>query len=77
MGAGQRILFVSDDGTNDVDMFDLPAMTLVGTLTGFSEPQGMCTDKSHNVWITNTGTEQILSVLGYWYAAQDAERSQR
>lgn len=60
MGVGQRILFVSDDSTNDVLMFALPAMTLTGTLTGFSEPQGMCTDQNHNVWITNTGTLQIL-----------------
>ena len=59
IGVGQRILFVSDDGTNDVYMFTLPAMTLTGTLTGFSEPQGMCIDKSRNVWITNTGTLQI------------------
>lgn len=60
MGVGQRILFVSDDGTNDVLMFALPAMTLTGTITGFDEPQGMCIDKKRNVWITNTGTLQIL-----------------
>jgi hypothetical protein len=60
LGAGQRILFVSDDDTNDVYMFTLPSVTLAGTLTGFSEPQGMCTDKSQNVWITNTGTFQIF-----------------
>ena len=55
-----RILFIADDGTDDVYMFSMPAMVLMGTLTGFSEPQGMCNDKSGNIWITNTGTLQIL-----------------
>jgi hypothetical protein len=55
-----RLLFVADDGTDDVYMFSMPAMALMGTLTGFSEPQGMCNDKSGNIWITNTGTLQIL-----------------
>jgi hypothetical protein len=55
-----RLLFVADDGTNDVYIFTMPAMALKGTLTGLSEPQGMCSDKSGNIWITNTGTQQIL-----------------
>jgi hypothetical protein len=54
-----RLLFVSDDGTDDVYMFSMPTMALKGTLTGFSEPQGMCSDGKGNIWITNTGTLQI------------------
>jgi len=57
-----RILFVSDDGTNDINMYSMPGMVLRGTLTGFSEPQGMCTDASGNIWITNTGTESVIQV---------------
>jgi hypothetical protein len=41
-------------------IFSLPAMALMGTLTGFDEPQGMCSDKAGNIWITNTGTLQIF-----------------
>jgi hypothetical protein len=55
-----RLLFVSDDGTNDVLIFTMPAMALKGTLTGFSEPQGMCSDASGNIWITNTSTSQVF-----------------
>ncbi len=55
-----RLLFVSDDDTDDVYIFTMPAMQLKGTLTGFAEPQGMCTDKSGNIWITNTETSQVL-----------------
>ncbi|MGA8795928.1 MAG: hypothetical protein WB526_02525 [Candidatus Cybelea sp.] len=54
-----RLLFIADDDTDDVYIFSLPAMALMGTLTGFSEPQGLCSDKAGNIWITNTGTHQI------------------
>jgi hypothetical protein len=55
-----RLLFVSDDDLNDVLIFTMPAMQLKGTITGFSEPQGMCSDKQGNVWVANTGTQQGL-----------------
>ena len=58
-----RLLFISDDSTYDVYIFTMPAMALKGTITGFSEPQGMCTDKSGNIWVTNTGTLQIIQLL--------------
>jgi len=57
-----RILFVSDSGTEDVYMYSLPAMKLKGTLTGFSEPQGMCSDTKGNVFVDNTGTTQVLEI---------------
>jgi len=55
-----RLLFISDDSTQDVYIFTMPAMQLKGTLTGFNAPQGMCTDKQGNIWIVNTGTAQGL-----------------
>lgn len=55
-----RLLFVADDDTDDVYIFTMPAMALKGTITGFDEPQGMCTDASGNIWITNTETFQIF-----------------
>ena len=54
------VLFVSDDSTNDVYIYKLPTLKLIGTLTGFSEPEGECYDTKGNVWITNTGTQQIF-----------------
>ncbi len=56
----RRLLFISDDSTQDVYIFTIPAMVLKGTLTGFNGPQGMCTDKHGNIWIVNTGTAQGL-----------------
>ncbi|MGA9945901.1 MAG: hypothetical protein WBP75_12780 [Candidatus Cybelea sp.] len=55
-----RVLFVSDDSSGDVYIFTMPAMQLKGTLTGFSGPQGMCSDKQGNIWVVNTGTDQGL-----------------
>ncbi len=55
-----RLLFESDDGTNDVYIFGLPNLKLYGTLTGFDQPQGLCSDAKGNVYITNTGTSQVF-----------------
>jgi hypothetical protein len=57
-----RLLYVSDDGTNDIDIFTMPGLALKGQLTGFSEPQGMCSDASGNIWVANTGTNQLLQL---------------
>ena len=55
-----RLLFISDDSSEDVYIFTMPAMQLKGTLTGFNGPQGMCSDKQGNIWVVNTGTAQGL-----------------
>lgn len=57
---GARELFVSDFGSSDVYIFGIPSMTLEATLTGFDGPQGLCSDDSGDVWITNTYTYQIF-----------------
>lgn len=55
-----RLLFISDYGAGDVSIFTLPDLTLKGTLTGFSFPEGECSDASGNIWIANTGASQML-----------------
>ncbi len=55
-----RLLFLSDSGTNDVDIYTMPGLALKGTLTGWNEPQGECSDKNGNVWVTNTNSTQIV-----------------
>jgi hypothetical protein len=56
----QQLLYVSDPGSNDVYMYAYPSLKLAGTLTGFSEPQGECTDSKANVWIANTAKHEIV-----------------
>jgi hypothetical protein len=55
----RRLLFISDIDTNDVYIFTMPAMKLQGTLTGFDGPQGMCSDRTGNIWVNNTNSAEI------------------
>jgi hypothetical protein len=57
-----QLLFVSDAGTDDVYMYKLPALKLVGTITGFVQPQGECADNKGDVWITDTNAQTIYEV---------------
>ncbi len=55
-----RLLFVSDFASGDVNMYSLPDLGLMGTITGFAEPQGMCSDRHGNVWVADTGRNSVL-----------------
>lgn len=54
-----RLLFVPDYGAGDVFIFSLPSMALKGTLTGFTDPEGACADANGNIWVANTGAEEM------------------
>jgi hypothetical protein len=56
------LLFVSDAGTADVYMYALSTLKLVGTITGFVQPQGECADAKGDVWITDTNAQTIYEV---------------
>lgn len=56
----QHLLYVSDDGTNDVYVYLYPQGTLQGTLTGFSVPEGECVDKRGNIFVANNEAQTIL-----------------
>jgi hypothetical protein len=43
-------------------MYSLPKLQLKGALTGFSEPQGMCSDTKGNVYVANTGSEHVFRI---------------
>ena len=63
--AAGQLLYISDDGTNDVYTYAWPKpKSITNTLTGFSEPQGACADAKGNVWITNTGESNVLEYNG-------------
>jgi hypothetical protein len=54
------LLYITDAGTNTVVVYSYPKLKVVGTLTGFTNPQGDCVDKNNDVWIVNTEASQIL-----------------
>jgi hypothetical protein len=47
------LLYIGDDSTNDVYVYDYPKGTAAGTLTGFDGPYGECSDTKGNVYIAN------------------------
>jgi hypothetical protein len=54
------LLYASDGSTNDVNIYTYPKLKLVGTLTGFSGPQGICLNQAGDVWIVNAGASDVL-----------------
>jgi hypothetical protein len=58
-------LYISDPGTNEVEVFGWPKPKTGSALSGsFSEPQGECADTKGDVFITNTGESNILEYTG-------------
>lgn len=47
------LLYVSSPATNDVYVYTYPGGEPVGTLTGFENPLGLCSDARGDVWVTN------------------------
>ena len=52
-GSKTALLYGGDDETNDVYVYDYPRGKMVGTLTGFDGPDGMCVDAKGDVYIAN------------------------
>lgn len=74
----RKILFESDLGYESVEMFSLPDLKLLGVVTGFSAPAGMCSDKKGNVYVVNQAykfqiielshTGSVLRAISDFYA---------
>lgn len=60
--AKTSLLFVSDPAAGDVYIYQLPKLKLGGTITGFAQPQGECSDDHGNVWITDANAQLIYEV---------------
>jgi hypothetical protein len=55
-----NLLYVSDSSTSDVYAYSLPQGQLMGTLTGFNEPVGLCVDRSNDVFVANYAASNIV-----------------
>jgi hypothetical protein len=56
----QDLLYVSNYGDNEVLAYSYPQGKLVGKLTGFAGPEGICADKKGDIWIVNhTGPDVV------------------
>src|ERR1017187_1681990 len=52
--AAKGAFIVSDSGTNDVDVYTRDG-TLIATITGFTQPQGLAAGTTGDVYVANTG----------------------
>lgn len=48
-----NLLYVATAGNNAVEIYSYPKTKLVGTLTNLDWPEGLCSDRDGNVWVTN------------------------
>jgi hypothetical protein len=71
VGKDQSLLYVSDPPAGDVYMVTLPSGRLAGKLTGLSDPSGDCADQHGNVFVDNTGDNQVRA---YAHGAKSAFR---
>lgn len=56
------VLFVSDSGSADVYIYDLQTLKKLAAITGFSQPQGECSDNKGNVWVTDTNVKTVYEI---------------
>jgi len=54
------LLYISDQGTSQVQVFNYPAGVLYQTLTGFTLPAAECVDSTSHVYVTDTGANTIV-----------------
>jgi hypothetical protein len=52
-GTSGDLLYVTRPPSRSVDVYTYPAGNQVGTLTGFTNPYGICSDTQGNVWIAD------------------------
>jgi hypothetical protein len=60
--AQSRRLFVTDPGTGEIYLYDVPSLKLVTILQGFESPQGACADDKGDVWVTDNHADKIYKL---------------
>jgi hypothetical protein len=70
------LLYISDLIAQVVDIYDYgKGYKLVGQLTGFFNPEGLCVDKKGNVYVTNTTNVGVYEIIEYAHAATSPTRT--
>jgi hypothetical protein len=57
---GQSLLYVSEVGTGNVNVYSYPQGKLKGTLSDFVRPQAMCVDKEGDVFVPDLSASKIF-----------------
>jgi hypothetical protein len=59
------LLYISSYANGEVLVYSYPQGKLVGTLTGFYGPDGICVDKRGDIWIVNNNAAGVVGVVEY------------
>ncbi len=63
--ATKDLLYISNYDLDSVVVYSYPQDKVVGTLTGFAEPDGVCADKKGDVWIVNNEESAEYGIVEY------------
>lgn len=67
----KELLYISDQGTDHVYVYNYKTRRLLGRLNGFYKPAGQCVDSQGDVWITDSTAEAVVE---YAHGAQRRTR---
>jgi len=56
----KELLYISDQSTNHVYVYNYNTRRLLGRLRGFYQPSGQCVDSRGDVWITDSAGEAVV-----------------
>jgi hypothetical protein len=65
MAKSSNLLYISDLDDQVVAMYSWPRGHLLGQITGFFNPEGLCVDKTGNVWVTNDTSDGVHQITEY------------
>jgi hypothetical protein len=60
VGKSMKLLYVSDIGDEGVDVFSYADKKQVGHLSGFNEPNGLCADRTGDVFVSDTYNSRVV-----------------
>jgi hypothetical protein len=71
----QDLLYISDEEAQLVDIYTYKSHKLVGTLTGFFNPEGLCVDKTGDVYVTNDTSEGVHQITEFAHGSTNPIRT--
>lgn len=60
-----NLLYVSDAGTSEIDVYSYPERVKVGQLTGLGVPGGLCVDGAGDIFVTNIAASGTSSIVEF------------
>ena len=62
---GAALVYIDSSGLDEIHVYTYPGGQSAGTLTGFDNPLGLCSDAQGNVWVTNAPSNGNSYLLEY------------